>query len=116
MIVTLIDYGAGNVTSVARALLRAHWDVTVIDTMADLATALDSGDPVDVAVVDAAHPTAHALLEAIARSRPDVIVVARSADAIRARAQLVDLGIARFDVRSREAPAEELIDAIKRVR
>ena len=114
--VLLVDGDRVGRTSVARALLREHWDVTVIDTMTDLAGALDSGDPIDVAVVDAAHPATHALLEAIARSRPDVIVVARSADAIRARAQLIDLGIVRFDVRSREAPAEELVDAIKRAR
>lgn len=112
--VLLVDADRVGRTAVARALLRAQWDVTVIDTMGDLTAALDSTDPVDVALVDAAHPTARALLETIARKRPDTVVVARSSDAIRTRAELVELGIARFDVRTREAPAEELVDAIKR--
>jgi CheY-like chemotaxis protein len=114
--VLLVDGDRVGRTAVARALLRAHWDVTVIESVADLNTALESGDPVDVALVDAAHPAAHALLEAIARLRPEAVVVARSSDAIRTRAQLGELGLVKFDVRAREAPAEELIDAIKRTR
>lgn len=114
--VLLVDGDRVGRTSVARALLRAQWDVTVVDTAEDLAAALDSGDPVDVALVDAAHPIAQSLVEALARTRPDTVVVARSSDAIRTRAQLTELGLERFDVRSREAPAEELIDAIKRTR
>ncbi|MGH7293945.1 MAG: hypothetical protein ACRELB_03375 [Polyangiaceae bacterium] len=114
--VLLVDGDRVGRTAVARALLRCHWDVTVVESVDDLNAALESGDPVDVALVDAAHPAAHALLEAMARLRPDAVVVARSSDAIRTRAQLGEIGIARFDVRAREAPAEELIDAIKRTR
>ena len=112
--VLLIDGDRLGRTSVARALLREQWNVTVIDTMADLEAVLGSADPIDVAVVDAAHPAAHALLETVARICPAVTVVARSSDTIRARAHLLDLGVARFDVRAREASAEELVDAIKR--
>jgi CheY-like chemotaxis protein len=112
--ILLVDGDRVARTAVARALLRAQWDVTVVESMADLATALDSEDAVHVALVDAAHPVTHALLETIAQKRPDTVVVARSSDSIRMRAHLVDLGITRFDVRAREAPAEELVDAIKR--
>lgn len=112
----LVDGDRVGRTSVARALLRAQWDVTVVDSAAELAALLDAGEPVDAALVDAAHPSAHAVLDALLKSRPDAAIVARSADAIRTRANLADSGLKRFDVRAREAPAEELIDAIKRTR
>jgi hypothetical protein len=114
--VILVDGDRVGRTSVARALLRAQWNVTVVETEQDLTAAIDSDEPLDAALVDAAHPRAPALFEAIARRRPEAVVVARSSDAIRTRAQLAELGLERFDVRSREAPAEELIDAIKRAR
>ncbi|HEY6458569.1 MAG TPA: hypothetical protein VIY73_00415 [Polyangiaceae bacterium] len=114
--VVLVDADRVGRTGVARALLRAHWDVTVVESTEELRSLLDVGEPVDVALVDAAHPSAPALFEAIGRAHPGIVVVARSADAIRTRAHLTELGVERFDVRSREAPAEELIDAIKRAR
>jgi hypothetical protein len=114
--IILVDADRVGRTAVARALLRAHWDVTVVESTDELQSLVDVGEPVDVALVDAAHPAAPALLEAIAQRHPEMVVVARSADAIRTRAHLTELGLERFDVRSREAPAEELIDAIKRAR
>jgi hypothetical protein len=112
--VILVDPDRVGRAGLARAMLRARWDVTVVDSLADLKTMRESGDPVDAAVVDAAHPVAQAIVEALAREHPEVIVVARSADAIRTRALLSHLGLTRFDVRSHDAPAEELIDAVKR--
>jgi hypothetical protein len=88
--------------------------VTVIDTPSDLDAALDAADVVDVALVDANHPASQAIVQHLARRRPGVPIVARSADAASTRALLGRLTNATVDVRSREAPADELIDALKR--
>jgi CheY-like chemotaxis protein len=113
--VLLVDGDRVGRATVARAMLRSQWEVTVVDSPAELDEVLESGDPVDVALVDATHPHAQALVETLARLRPHVAVVARSGDAIRTRALFARLGITRSDIRSREAPAEELVDAVRRV-
>jgi hypothetical protein len=105
------DRGVGRAT-LARALLRAESDVTWVDTVADLLLALEGDASVDAVLVDAAHPSAQAVLEQLARSRPDVAVVARSDDEKGTKALLERLALVRFDVRSRNASAEELIDAL----
>jgi len=112
--VLLVDEDRVGRTVLARALLRASCQVTVIESAEDLAAALGSGDPVDVALVDAVHHAARAVVEVLGRDRPQLAVVARSNDPIHTRALLSQLGVTAFDVRSREAPPEELIDAIRR--
>lgn len=112
--VLLVDGDRVGRTAVARALLRAKWQVTVVESPDDLRDALASGEPVDAAIVDAQHPAAQAIVQALAAERRQVTVVARSSDAVRARELLVQLGIVRWDVRSRDAPAEELIEAVRR--
>ena len=112
--VLLVDADRVGRTALARALLRAQSNVTVIDGVDDLVAVINSEDVVDVMLVDAAHHAAQGIVELLARSRPDAAVVARSGDLARTRSLLVRLGVARFDVRSRDAPAEELIDALKR--
>lgn len=113
--VLLVDADRVGRTALARALLRSKWEVTVVDSPEDLDAALGSGEPIDVVLVDATHPRAQAIVEAVVEARPEVAVVARSGDAIRTRALLAALGVARLEVRSREAPAEELVDAVRRV-
>jgi DNA-binding NtrC family response regulator len=113
--VLLVDADRVGRSMVARALLRSLFEVTVVDSPSDLDAALESGEPIDVVLVDAMHAHAQAVVEALVRTRPDVAVIARSADAIRTRALFAQLRVATFDVRSREAPAEELVDAVKRV-
>lgn len=112
--VLLVDGDRVGRTAVARALLRAKWQVTVVEGEDDLRDALASGEPVDAAIVDAQHPSAQAIVQALAAERRQVTVVARTSDATRARELLAHLGIARWDVRSRDAPAEELIEAVRR--
>jgi hypothetical protein len=112
--VVLVDADRVGRTVLARAMVRADWEVTVVESVADLAAMLASGDPVDAAIVDAQHPSAHTIVEALAVERPGVTVVARSADAASARALLTSLRVTRQDVRSRDAPPEELIEAVRR--
>jgi hypothetical protein len=64
-------------------------------------------------LVDTTHPAALSILELLARHRPGAVVVARTTNAARARALLEQSGVQRVDVRLREAPPEELIDALR---
>lgn len=113
--VVLVDSDRIGRTALARALLRAQCEVTVVDAPADLDTALDAADPVDVALVDANHPAAQQIVRLLGRRRPGVPVVARSADAATTRALVSELTQAKVDVRSRDAGSEELIAALRRV-
>jgi hypothetical protein len=113
--VLLVDADRFGRTALARALLRSKWEVTVVDSPEDLDAALGSGEPIDVVLVDATHPRAQSIVEAVTTARPGAAVVARSGDSIRTRALLASLGVTKIEVRSREAPAEELVDAVKRV-
>jgi hypothetical protein len=112
--VLLVDADRVGRTTLARALLRAQSNVTLVDRVDDLVAVINADEVIDVMLLDAAHPAAQAIVEVLARSRPEAAVVARSGDVGRTRAWLAQLGVAKFDVRSREAPAEELIDALRR--
>jgi hypothetical protein len=112
--VLLVDADRVGRTTLARAMLRAQSNVTLVDTVDDLAAVINAEDVIDVVLVDATHASAQAIVELLAKHRPEAAVVARSNDVARTRALLAQLGVTRFDVRSREAPSEELIDAVKR--
>ena len=112
--VLLVDADRVGRTTLARALLRSQANVTLIDSVEDLAAVINGDEVVDAILVDATHPAAQAIVELLVRHRPDAAVVTRSSDPARTRALLLHLGVAKFDVRSREAPAEELIDAVRR--
>jgi hypothetical protein len=98
----------------ARALLRAKWSVTVVDSPAEVAIAFDNGEVFGAALVHADHPQAHAIVLEIVARYPSVTVLARGKDTSSAHAMLADLGVSRLDVRSADAPPEELVDAIRR--
>ena len=112
--VLLVDTDRVGRTTLARALLRAESNVTLVDTVADLVAVINADEVVDAVLLDIAHPAAQAIVEVLVKSRPEAAVVARGGDVVRARAFLTQLGVTKLDVRSRDAPAEELIDALKR--
>jgi hypothetical protein len=112
--VLLVDPDRVGRAELARALLRAGWNVTLVDTVADLGVALQDEAPVDAVLVDASHFAAQAILAELVRRRPHVALVARSVDAARTRALLGPLGLTRLSVCPRGAPAGTLIDALKR--
>lgn len=112
--VLLVDPDRVGRTAIARALVRANSNVTVVDTAGELDRAFADGETFDVAVLDAHHSAAEAIISALSAKLPRVVIVARSNEAAATRALLVDRGITRFDVRSRDAPAEELVDAMTR--
>jgi hypothetical protein len=112
--VVLVDADRVGRSTLARTLLRAKWDVTAVDTAADMVATLQSGEPIDVLLVDAHHAEIETILGAVLSARPDVAVVIRSWDAARSRALLTSLGAERYEVRSHDAPPEELLEAARR--
>jgi hypothetical protein len=101
--------------ALARALLRAKWSVRVIDSPSEVALADDEGERFAAAMVDLSHPASQGILDELVARFPSVIVVARCADPMRAHVLLGDMGVASFDVRSDDAPPEELIDAARKL-
>jgi len=113
--VLLVDLDRVWRSMLARDLVRARWGVSVIDSVDELADVMRPGEPIDVAIVDAIHPQASAIIDAVVSAFPTVVLVARASNRATARALLEGKGLHRFDVRSREAPAEELIEAVRRI-
>jgi hypothetical protein len=111
--IALVDADRVGRAALARALLRERWDLTVIDAEQDVASSL-AGGPVDAAVVDAAHPAALAIVESLLRRVPELVVVVRSSDAVRARVDLGRLGVARVEVCAEQAAPEDLVQAVRR--
>lgn len=112
--VVLVDGDRVGRTALARALLRGQCEVMVADLPGDLEAALDAADPVDVALVDSSHPAASAIVTLLATRRPGVPLVVRSNDPVGTLARLAELTAAPVDVRARNAPSDELIDAMRK--
>lgn len=112
--VVLVDADRVGRSAVARAMLRAKWDVTAVESVADLVATLQAGEPIDMLLIDGHHADAEAMIDAVVSARPGVGIVMRSGDPARARSLLTALGAGRFDVRSHDAPTEELVEAARR--
>jgi hypothetical protein len=112
--VLVIDPDRINRPVLARALLRARWSVTMVDSPAELAVTFASGESFGVALVRMDHPHADVMVSELTARFPSLVVVARCVDTTHAQAQLVAMGVAKFEVRSSDAPPEELVDAIRR--
>jgi CheY-like chemotaxis protein len=112
--VVLVDADRVGRSTLARALLRAKWDVTAVDTAADMTSTLQAGEPIDVLLIDAHHAELETIVASVVSARPKVAVVIRSWDAARSRALLAAHGVKRGDVRSHDAPTEELLEAARR--
>jgi hypothetical protein len=108
--VALVDADRVGRTTLARALVRERWNVTLVESEADAA---DAG-PLDVALLDGAHPAAQTILESLVRARPGLAVVVRSHDAAKTRARLGLLAVGRVEVTVAEASPEDLVKAIHR--
>ncbi len=113
--VVLVDPDRVGRTTFARALVRAQWQVTVIDSVGELANLLRSGEPLHAAIVDADHPLASSVFEALAAVADErrLTVVVRGTDMTRARAVLAASGLRRFVLRPHDAAPEALIAAMK---
>jgi CheY-like chemotaxis protein len=102
--------------SLARALVQCRVSVRVVATMDDLSAALASAEPIDAAVVDAQHPSAASIVDALAQVSPDLVIVARACDEGPVHQALTRLGIRRFGVCARYASAPDLLGMIQQLR
>lgn len=96
--------------------MRARWGVSVVDSLEDLRDALGEAPAPDALIVDVHHPAAEAMIRAMASAAAGACIVVRGPDGAKAQALLAvcaDAGAGRVEIRAREAPAEELIDAVK---
>jgi DNA-binding NtrC family response regulator len=112
--VLLVDPDRVGRASLARAFVRVRWAVTVVDSIEDLDDALSGSARIDVAIVDVRHALAEPIASAIVAALPGVLLVVRSADAGRARSLIAATGAQRSELRLRDAPPEELIEAVRR--
>jgi hypothetical protein len=113
--VLLIDHDRVWRSMLARDLVRVRWGVSVIDSVDEFADVVHPGEPIDVAIVDVLHPQASAIVDAVLAAFPTVFLVARASNRATASAMLESKGLSGFDVREREEPTEELIDAVRRI-
>jgi CheY-like chemotaxis protein len=113
--VLLVDGDRVGRTAVARAMIRAGWDVTVIESPQELAQALHGSEAIDVVVLDGRQAEVERFLEDVVEARPQAAVVLRSTDVGQGRALLTAVGAERHEVQSYDAPSEELVDTVRRV-
>jgi hypothetical protein len=109
--VLVVDTDRVGRASLARALLRARYGVTVVDTVDEVRDALEDGGVPAVAIVDMTHEGAEAILRAVLEDAPDVAVVLR---VVAVAVPPVAVAEDKLTVCSREGPIEELIDAVRR--
>jgi hypothetical protein len=76
--VLLVDPDRIRRSTLARALLRVQWDVTVVDTVEQLVDALH-GALLDVAIVDLPSPWTTSVVDTLAASCPNLLVIGRGA-------------------------------------
>jgi hypothetical protein len=110
--VALVDADRVGRTALARALVRESWNVTVVDS--PQVEEVDP-DPLDVALVDEAHPDAQAILEFLVRTHPGLVVVVRGQGGDKLRDHLGLLRAERVEFTPAEASPEELVRAIRRL-
>jgi hypothetical protein len=99
----------------ARDLVRTRWAVSVIDSADELESVVRPGEPIDVVIFDVLHPQAETIVDTVVSAFPTVVLVARASNGAAACSMLEEKGLHRFDVRPREAPAEELIEVVRRI-
>ncbi len=113
--VLLVDHDRVWRSMLARDLVRVRWGVSVIDSVEEFDDLVRPGEPLDVAIVDVLHPQASAIVDAVVTAFPTVVLVARASNRATASAMLESKGLHRFEVRAKEEPAEELIEAVRRI-
>jgi hypothetical protein len=112
--VLVLDADRVGRASLARALMRARYGVTVVDTVEEVRDALEVGDLPPVAIVDMLHDGAEEILQAVAEAAPHVALVLRVVAAAAPPAAVDGVPEDRLTVCSRDAPSEELIEAVRR--
>ena len=114
--VALVDGDRFGRSSLARALVQAQCDVTVLDCVADLVKILEGTDPLDVLVTDVDDNEIDGVLEAMGRFRPEVpvLVWTKSARAV-AEHVLMTASVETYDVVARNARTADVIEIVRKL-
>jgi CheY-like chemotaxis protein len=114
--VALVDGDRFGRSSLARALVQAQCDVTVLDGVVDLVKILEGTEPVDVLVTDVDGLEIELVLEAMQRLRPEVPVLAwtKSARAV-AEHVLMTASVETYDVVARNARTSDVIELVRKL-
>ena len=114
--VILVDADRFGRASLARALVQAQCDVTVLDDAAEVVRALESSEPLDVVITDIDGLEIESMLRALRRIRPAVPVIAwtKSARAV-AEHVMMTASITTYDVMPKAARSAELIELVRRL-
>lgn len=112
--VMLVDPDRIGRPAIARALLRAGCNVTVVDSARQLEELAAAGETFDVAILDVMHPARLPLLEGIIERFAGVRLVVRS-DAGEGTSDLLHgLGAKHFEVVARNTPVRTLVENVSR--
>jgi hypothetical protein len=114
--VAVVDGDRFGRSSLARALVQAQCDVTVLDGVGDLVKFLEGSDPLDVLVTDVDCDEIEAVLQSMQRLRPEVPVLAwtKSARAV-AEHVLMTASVETYDVVARTARTSDVIELVRRL-
>ena len=110
--VLLVDVDRVGRAALARALVRASCDVQVADATEDVAKIARSGEWIDVAIVDALHPSWLIMLETLIGCFPSALAVVRGLSSEEGTDWLRSLGATRYIFRSRDMPTRDLVDDV----
>ncbi|MEO7094565.1 MAG: response regulator, partial [Polyangiales bacterium] len=114
--VILVDPDRFGRASLARALVQAQCDVTVLDDATEVIRALEGNEPLDVVITDIDGIEIDSLLRALRRIRPAVPVIAwtKSARAV-AEHVLLTAAVTTFDIMPKNARSAEVIELVRRL-
>ncbi len=113
--VILVDGDRFGRASLARALVQAQCDVTVLDSASEVVTALASGEWLDVVITDVDGVDVESMLRALQRLRPTTPVIAWTR-ATRAVAEhvLLTANVASFEIIAKASRTSEVIELVRR--
>lgn len=114
--VILVDADRFGRASLARAMVQAQCDVTVLDDVGEVMKVLESNEPLDVLVADVDGIEIDPLLRTLVRLRPDVPVVAwtKSTRAI-AEHVLMTNSVQHYEIVPKGARSAEVIEVVRRL-
>ncbi|MGH7435694.1 MAG: hypothetical protein ACRENE_08465 [Polyangiaceae bacterium] len=112
--VLIVDPDRVGRSTLARALMRERWGVSVVDTPGELVEALADKMRPAALILDVHHANASEFVSYVIAAAPNALVVLRGPNGPTTHALAAVVGAGRVEVRPREAPAEDLITLVDR--
>ncbi len=110
----IVDSDRVGRATLARALMRSRWGVSVVETPAELCEALTDTSAPTALILDVQHPDAADFVNALVGAAPNALVVLRGPMGAKTHALAGVVGAGRVEVRPHGASAEDIIAAVER--